>query len=192
MAGRPSTRRVVSFEEAPKGMSQVRLFTATTLDGFIADSDGDSAWMEPYRRSMFTESGFLERIGAVIIGRRTFQMMQAFGDWPYEDKYAYILTSQTPWGLPPNAVFTRNGIAAAIQAARERTAKDIWVVGGAVTMQSALNGGLVDIVEICVVPHMIGSGMSLLNSLDRPCKLDFEGIQAFSDGLVKLRYEVIR
>lgn len=173
-------------------MSQVRLFTATSLDGFVADSDGDSTWLEPYANSMFGESGFLESIGAVVLGRRTFQMMQAFGDWPYEDKYAFILTSQPTSNLPLNAYFVTNGIAAAIQAARERTSKDIWIVGGAVTMQSALEARLVDIVEICFVPKLIGSGLSMLNSLNKHQLLEFEGIQAFSDGLVKLRYEAIR
>ena len=172
-------------------MAQVRLFTATSLDGFVADSEGDSTWLEPYRESMFSESGFLEKIGAVILGRRTFQMMEAFGEWPYEDKQAFILTSQAPWGLPPNAYFVREGIAAAVQAARERTAKDIWIVGGAMTMQSALEARLVNVVEICVVPTLIGSGLSMLNDLSKRTRLDFEGIEAFSDGLVKLRYEVI-
>ncbi len=172
-------------------MSQVRLFTATSLDGFVADMDGDSTWLDPYANSMFGETGFVETIGAVILGRRTFQMMQAFGDWPYDDKYAFVLTSQEPSGLPPNAYFVTTGIAAAVQAARERTAKDIWVVGGAITMQSALEAGLVDIVEICIVPKLIGSGLSMLNSLDKHQNLEFEGIQAYSDGLVKLRYEVI-
>lgn len=173
-------------------MSQVRLYTATSLDGFVADADGDSRWMEPYRDSMFGESGFLEKIGAVILGRRTFQMMQAFGEWPYEDKTAFVLASEAPWGLPPNAFFVTNGIAAAVQAARERTSKDIWVVGGAVTMESALEEELVDIVEICIVPSLIGSGLSMLNSLKRQQKLEFEGIQAFADGLVKLRYETVK
>lgn len=58
-------------------------------------------------------------------------------------------------------------------------------------MESALEAGFVDIVEICIVPRLIGSGLSLLNSLSKPQKLEFEGIQAFSDGLVKMRYEVV-
>lgn len=172
-------------------MSQVRLFTATSLDGFVADSDGDSAWLEPYRQSMFSESGFLESIGAVILGRRTYQMIQTFGDWPYDDVFAFVLASEELPNLPRNCYFVTSGIAAAVQAARERTSKDIWIVGGAVTMESALDAGLVDIVEICVVPKLIGSGLSLLNRLERPQALEFEGIQAFSDGLVKMRYEVV-
>lgn len=173
-------------------MSQVRLFTATSLDGFVADSDGDSTWLEPYRTSMFSESGFLDKIGAVILGRRTLEMMQAFGDWPYEKQFAFVLTSTPPVHLPKNAFFVQQGIAAAVQAARERTSKDIWIVGGAVTVESALEAGLVDIVEICIAPTLLGSGISMLNSLASPEKLEFEGIEAFSDGLVKLRYEVVR
>lgn len=173
-------------------MSQVRLFTATSLDGFVADSDGDSAWLEPYQHSMFVKSGFLEHIGAVILGRRTFEMVQAFGEWPYEDMQSFILTSQAPSSLPVNAYYVTTGIAAAVQAARERTAKDIWVVGGTVTMESALEEELVDIVEICIVPTLIGSGLSMLNSLSQRLKLEFDGFEPFSDGLVKLRYLVIR
>ncbi|MEQ8824803.1 MAG: dihydrofolate reductase family protein [Filomicrobium sp.] len=173
-------------------MSQVRLFTATSLDGFVADSDGDSTWLEPYADSMFGETGFLESIGAVVLGRRTFQMMQAFGDWPYDDKFAVIMTSEALTELPPNATVVTQGIAAAVQLARERTSKDIWIVGGAITMQSAIEAGLVDIVEICIAPKLIGSGLSMLNSLDKRQHLEFEGIQAFSDGLVKLRYEAIQ
>ena len=118
-------------------------------------------------------------------------MIQAFGEWPYSEQYALILSSQPPWPVPATAVIIPNGIRAAVQASRERTYKDVWIVGGAVTMQSALEAGLVDIVEICVAPYLIGSGLSLLNSLNELQKLEFDGIHAFSDGVVKLRYEVL-
>jgi len=173
-------------------MSQVRLYTAMSLDGFVADSDGDSTWLEPYQNSFFDQSGFLDSIGAVVLGRRTCQMVQAFGEWPYPDKSAFILSSQRPWAVPVGAHIVPHGIVAAVQAARECTSKDVWIVGGAVTMQSALEAGLVDIVEICIAPYLIGSGLSLLNSLEKQQKLEFDGIHAFTDGMVKLRYDVVR
>lgn len=172
-------------------MTKVRLYAAMSLDGFVADSDGDSTWLEAHHKSIFAESEFLDAIGAVVLGRRTCQMIQAFGEWPYSEQYAFILSSQRPWPIPATAVIVPNGIKAGVQAARERTSKDIWIVGGAVTMQSALEAGLVDIVEICVAPYLIGSGLSLLNSLKELQKLEFDGIHAFSDGVVKLRYEVL-
>ncbi|MDX2288334.1 MAG: dihydrofolate reductase family protein [Hyphomicrobiaceae bacterium] len=174
-------------------MSKVRLYAATSLDGFVADADGDTAWLEPYQDRLFAETGFMSEIGAVILGRRTFEFMQAFAEWPYAGKRAYILTTQAPWNLPDNAVFVRNGgIAAAVQAAREDTRKDIWIVGGALTMQSAIDAGLVDIIEICVVPVLLGRGLPMLNSLSRRRTLAFDGMAVFGDDIVKLRYATLR
>jgi dihydrofolate reductase len=78
----------------------------------------------------------------------------------------------------------------ALKRARETTQKDIWVMGGAVTLQSALEEGLVDLVELFLVPVLLGSGLTLLNDLRRRQSLLFDGIEAFPDGVVKLRYIV--
>jgi dihydrofolate reductase len=75
-----------------------------------------------------------------------------------------------------------------VQKAREQTTGDIWIVGGAVTMQSALDEGLVDLLEIFLVPVLLGSGLNLLNDLAKRPTLTFDGIEAFPDGVVKLRY----
>jgi dihydrofolate reductase len=78
----------------------------------------------------------------------------------------------------------------ALQQARQATAKDIWIVGGAVAMQSALEDGLIDLMEIFLVPVMLGKGVSLLNDLRLRQTLIFDGIESFPDGVVKLRYIV--
>ncbi len=79
-----------------------------------------------------------------------------------------------------------------MQQARETTRHDIWIVGGAVSMQSALEDGLVDLIEIFLVPVLLGAGLNLLNDLSRRPTLIFDGIEAFPDGVVKLRYLVPR
>ena len=171
-------------------MTKVRLYCATSIDGFIADGGGDTDWLTRFRPSIFEKSGFLDEVGAIVLGRRTFELVTTFGEWPYEGIRAFVLTSATMRDLPMDAVYARNGIAAAIQAARESTSKDIWVVGGAMTMQSALEADLVDLIEVCIVPVLVGSGISLLNNLDQNTRLYFDGIEAFTDGIVKLRYQV--
>lgn len=82
----------------------------------------------------------------------------------------------------------KTGIGAAVEAARCVTTQDIWVVGGALTMQSALEADLVDLVEICVAPVLLGAGLTMLMSLERRADLYFDGIQTFENGVVKLRY----
>ncbi|MCV0369090.1 MULTISPECIES: dihydrofolate reductase family protein [Filomicrobium] len=168
-------------------MAKVRLYAATSLDGFIADNTGDTDWLLPYQGSIFG-TGFMGEVGAVILGRRTYQIMQAFNGWPYAGKRAYVLSSSQISSLPENTMVVKTGIGAAVEAARCVTTQDIWVVGGALTMQSALEADLVDLVEICVAPVLLGAGLTMLMSLERRADLYFDGIQTFENGVVKLRY----
>jgi hypothetical protein len=57
-------------------------------------------------------------------------------------------------------------------------------------MQRALEDGLVDLIEIFLVPVLLGTGVSLLNDLRLRQALIFNGIESFTDGVVKLRYIV--
>ena len=172
-------------------MARIRLYVATSLDGFIADGDGGVDWMAPYDARLYGYDKFLAEIGAVVMGRRTFEMINATGeDWPYQGRHVIVLSSETLRGLPRGVVTTGHGMLSALQRARETTQKDIWVMGGAVTLQSALEEGLVDLVELFLVPVLLGSGLTLLNDLRRRQSLLFDGIEAFPDGVVKLRYIV--
>jgi dihydrofolate reductase len=174
-------------------MARVRFYVATSLDGFIADREGSVDWLSPYDARLYGYDKFVSEVGALIMGRRTYELIYAIGeDWPYGGKPVYVLSSSSLGDVPPGVVTTTRGIRAALQQARETTRNDIWIVGGAVTMQSALEEGLVDMVEIFLVPVLLGSGLNLLNDLARRPTLTFDGIEAFPDGVVKLRYLVPR
>jgi dihydrofolate reductase len=174
-------------------MARVRFYVATSLDGFIADREGSVDWLAPYDARLYGYDKFLAEVGALIMGRRTFELIMAIGeDWPYAGKPVYVLSSQSLGDVPQGVVANTRGIRAALQQARETTRKDIWIVGGAVTMQSALEEGLIDMVEIFLVPVLLGTGLNLLNDLSGRPTLIFDGIEAFPDGVVKLRYLVPR
>ena len=172
-------------------MARIRLYVATSLDGFIADGEGSVDWMAPYDARLYGYDKFLGEVGAIVMGRRTFEMINATGEeWPYSGRYVFVLSSESLSGLPRGVVTVTSGMLRALQRARETTQKDIWVMGGAVTLQSALEEGLVDLVELFLVPVLLGSGLTLLNDLRRRQSLLFDGIEAFPDGVVKLRYIV--
>jgi dihydrofolate reductase len=171
-------------------MARVRFYVATSLDGFIADREGSVDWLAPYDARLYGYDKFVGEVGALIMGRRTYDLILAIGEeWPYGRKPVYVLTSTSRGdNIPQGVLPTTRGIRAALQQAREMTRHDIWIVGGAVTMQSALEEGLVDMVEIFLVPVLLGAGLNLLNDLARRPTLTFDGIEAFPDGVVKLRY----
>jgi len=164
---------------------------AASLDGFIADGDGSVDWMAPYDARLYGYDKFLSEVGALVMGRRTYEMINATGeDWPYHGLTVFVLSSEPLSGAPRGVLTSGTGMLGTLQRARETTQKDIWIMGGAVTLQSALEEGLVDLVELFLVPVLLGSGLTLLNDLRRRQSLLFDGIEAFPDGVVKLRYIV--
>ncbi len=170
-------------------MARVRFYVATSLDGFIADREGSVDWLAPYDARLYGYDKFISEVGALIMGRRTYELIFAIGEgWPYAGKPVYVLSSTSLGDVPEGVVTHPRGIRAALQQARDTTRKDVWIVGGAVTMQSALEEGLVDMIEIFLVPVLLGSGLNWLNYLSRRPTLTFDGIEAFPDGVVKLRY----
>lgn len=171
-------------------MARVRFYVATSVDGFIAGADGSVDWLAPYDARLYGYDKFLSEVGAVILGRRTYELFAIGEDWPYRGKAVFVLSSRSIGRAPPGVVVSPRGIQAALQHARETTQKDIWIVGGAVAMQSALEEGLVDMVEIFFVPVVLGKGLTLLNDLSGRPDLVLDGVESFPDGVVKLRYLV--
>jgi dihydrofolate reductase len=172
-------------------MARVRFYVATSLDGFIADAEGSVDWLAPYDARLYGYDTFFGEVGALIMGRRTFELIHAVGeDWPYRGKPVFVLTSRPLGKVPFGVAAASHGMWEALQQARQTTHRDIWIVGGAVTMQSALDDGLVDLMEIFLVPVLLGTGLTVLNDLRVRPTLVFDGSETFPDGVVKLRYLV--
>ncbi len=173
-------------------MAHVRIYAATSVDGFVADGEGSIDWLERFEPRRYGYDAFIAEIGCIILGRRSYELVRAIGEWPYRGKQVLVLSSEPLWNLPAGASFVRSGLASAILSARQMTGQDIWIAGGAITMQTALDAGLVDIMEIFIVPVLLGSGLSLVNPLQRRHELRFEALEHFEDGVVKLRYRPVR
>lgn len=174
-------------------MTRVRLYVATSIDGFIADREGSVDWLEQHDPSAYGYDAFFAEVGVVIMGRRTYEFVRMMGDaWPYAGKRTLVLSSRTLVDVPDGVLPYGKGMAGAIAAARKATDKDIWVLGGALAMQAALDGGHVDLIETFIVPVLLGRGMPLIADLKERQELSFEGIETFQDGVVKLSYTTRR
>jgi dihydrofolate reductase len=175
-------------------MGSVRIYVATSADGFIADRDGGVDWLGPYDPQAYGYDAFWSEVGAVVMGRRTYDHVLTFADaWPYAGRRSFVVSSSPlPKGKSRDVTACAAPISSAIDAARAATSKDVWIVGGAVTMRSALEQGLVDRVELFYIPVFLGEGIPLLGPLKRHVGLDFQAIETFSDGVVKLAYKPTR
>lgn len=169
---------------------RVRVFVACSLDGFIAGPEDDLEWLSPPASTEDTFTPFFARVGAMLMGRRTFDVLAGFEEiWPYGDTPILVATHRplTPHQSSVRAV--RGSIEEMIAAARkEAGARDIYVDGGAL-IRAALDADLVDRLTITIVPVALGAGIPLFAGCAH--RHDFELIRSrpIGGGLVQLEYQ---
>ena len=170
------------------------VFCATSLDGFIARSDGDVSWLGTPSDGE-DDGGFsalMESIDYLVMGRNTFEKVLAFGVWPY-GKPVVVLTSReldVPKRLSQK-VETMSGTPTEVVAAlADRGAKHLYVDGGN-TIQTFLKAGLIQNIIVTTVPILIGSGISLFGTLDNDIHLQHLETRTLARGLVQSEYQVV-
>jgi dihydrofolate reductase len=119
----------------------------------------------------------------------------------FADHYEYqvpifVLTAQPPARLPKeNAdlsfAFVTEGLESALRRAKMAAgSKQVTVVGGPTLIQTLLNVGMVDELEIDIVPVLLRSGLRLLDNLDATVSLERLEVEALDQGRTALRYAV--
>src|SRR4051812_10043958 len=70
------------------------VYIGTSLDGFIARTDGDFAWLTQYADddAIHAYEEFMNKIDAIVIGRGTFEKILTFPSWPYQKKVFVLST----------------------------------------------------------------------------------------------------
>lgn len=170
--------------------SKVVLYIATSLDGFVAGKNDDLSWLSRYDNVDYGFEEFFSQIGAIIQGRRTYDVEVKGG---YENVHpvpSFVLTHNVPKRKPQRSdvVFTDEDIAEVLKKAKKLTDKNIWIEGGAGVAQQFLKRGLVDEIFLGVVPVILGEGIPLFDNIDRQIELSLTDVKRFDKGLVLLVY----
>ena len=195
-------------------MSKVVAIMSMSLDGYVADpDDGVAEVFDWYFTSGDVEvrtggsgpmtfkvsgpsaehiRGLTSRLGAVLTGRRTFDVAQGWGG-NHAWGPAFVLSHQTPAGWPrPGSTlhFVPDGIESAVAQARAAAAgKDVGV-HGADTIQQCLNAGLLDELSVDLVAVLLGSGIRLFDHLAGTPTVLGNPTVVPGVGVTHLRYDV--
>lgn len=168
---------------------RLRLYVAVSLDGCLADAQGGVGWLAPFEAEDYGLAGFLAEVGAVLTGRTTYDQARGFGDWPYAGKRVVVLTHRPLDRDPPAGVEAASGdIAAVLARLRAETPGDIWLLGGAATARRCLAEGLVDSLEVFVMPVTLGAGIRLFAEAGPPRDWRLAAALPHPNGVVALRY----
>ncbi len=170
-------------------MRRLRYSVAMSLDGYIADEDGGYDWIVFDPAIDF--ASYLAKIDTLVMGRRTFEMTDtAEGRALFEGMHVYVVSTTLDPAAHPDVTVISGDVEDAVAALKKEDGRDIWLFGGGVLFQSLLQFGLVDRVEVGIIPVLLGGGIPLLPGLDGLAKLEFHSAETFESGIALLKYDV--
>ena len=173
------------------------VYVATSLDGFIARRDGSVDWLNEANAGVPEGEdcgfkAFLDSVDALVMGRRTYEQVLSFGEWPY-GKTPVVVLSHRPVSLPSHLSDTVTHSSESPRALLERLSgqgvNHVYVDGGN-TVQGFLAEGLIDNITITTVPLLLGEGIPLFASMGRDIRLTHVRTTVFDFGFVQTTYSV--
>ncbi|MEV8372586.1 dihydrofolate reductase family protein [Kribbella sp. NPDC056861] len=190
-------------------MSKLVVYMSMSLDGFIAAEGDDApgrglgvggeplhAWMaEGGEHGRGVNAGVLEEMmtsGAVIVGRRSFELANEWSGDHHDGVPIFVLTRQLPDHPAPGVAQYVTGIESTVAKAKAAAAagdRDV-MMHGAELVRALLAVGLVDELVISLVPVLLGRGRRLFDELPgemRQLRL-VESLDG--EGVLHLRYQV--
>ena len=138
---------------------RVRLSVAMRLDGFIAGPNGEFDWIPMDPEIDFAE--MFSTFDTVLMGRRSYQTTLAQGQVGMPGMRAIVFSQSLRQADHPGVTISRSPTDA-IRELRAAPGKDLWLFGGGEIFRNFLEAGLVDQLEIAVVPMLLGAGLPLL------------------------------
>jgi dihydrofolate reductase len=176
-------------------------YTATTLDGFIADPDNSLEWLFGRKHDKdgpLSYGAFIADVGAIAMGSTTYEWIidhefsgkdVAEWKWPY-DVPCVVFTHRQLAVVPGAAVEFVRGDVAPVHERLVATAGDcnVWIVGGGDLVGQFADVGLLDEVIVSIAPVTLGAGAPLL---PRRIELQLEALARDAD-FARARYSLAR
>lgn len=160
-----------------------------SLDGYISGPNGESDWilMDPE----IDFAALMVQFDTVMMGRRTYELMKQQGGGGGMPGVQVIVISRTLSPADHPGVTIAADPAATIAALQAESGRDIWLFGGGLLLRSLLHLGLVDTVELAVIPVLLGDGTPLLPSPTTLTSLRLVKHRVYTTtGTVSLEYAV--
>jgi dihydrofolate reductase len=170
-------------------LRRVRYSVAMSLDGFIAGPKGEFDWiiMDP----AFDFEGLFKQFDTFLLGRRTFQITRGSGVGATAGTQTIVFSRTLRQSDYPKVVISSE-VTKTISELKKKPGKDIWLFGGGELFRSVLDAGLIDTVEVAVMPILLSQGIPLLAAGLRSPSLQLTETKTLPSGTVMLTYSVAK
>ena len=190
-------------------MRRIIVFDRVSADGSFSDAQGGLGWVVPEPALDAEAAGGLRGTGAMLFGRRTYEMFESF--WPHagdEDPHAPgrhtpEIRAMAAWiNSAEKVVFSRTRTEvpwrnsrvipqfdpAVVEELKRGEGNDFMVFGSGSIVTLLARHGLVDEFQLIVTPKLLGSGRRLFGELPADVPLELLDAKTFPEGNVRLRY----
>ena len=171
-------------------MRRVRYAVVMSLDGYVAGPQGEADWIvgDPTVDVAEFFKAFYAQFDIAVMGRRTYELVGGAIDGMRTYVFSRTLS---PSACKDVTVLSDNGIPE-LTKLRAEDGRDIWLFGGGLLFGSLASAGLVDSVEIGVMPVLLGGGVPVISGIAECVKLKLVSTEHSAVGVVSLKYELDR
>jgi dihydrofolate reductase len=158
-----------------------------SLDGYIAGPQGEADWieMDPHVDAAAFFREFYAQFDVAIMGRRTYEVVGG----AIEGMATYVFSRTLPPGPRNGVTVLGDDGLTRLAEIRAQDGKDIWLFGGGALFGSLASAGLVDAVELGVMPVMLGNGKPVISGNTARVKLRLSACES-SAGALSVKYDV--
>lgn len=170
-------------------MRRVRYAVAMSLDGYIAGPQGESDWivMDPD----IDFGALFKDFDTALLGRKTYEATRGQGGGGMPGLAPYVFSRTLRQADCPGVTVSDNP-RETLASLKEKPGKDLWLFGGGSLFRGLLDLGLVDAVEVSIIPVLLGGGLPLLPPPAQSAKLALTKHRVYEKtGTVTLEYTVV-
>lgn len=178
-------------------MRKVILFIAMSLDGYLADSEGNVGWIDGHgndEEMVDAYADFIADVDTVIMGFRTYYQVATElspDQWVYSGLDSYVVTHRNMFADCPfqeKIQFVNEEPCSLVKKLRQKAGKQIWICGGADLIRQLMREDLIDVYHISVIPTLLGKGLRLFGDTGREIPLKLVNAKTYN-GITELLYE---
>lgn len=177
---------------------KIILYSALSLDGFIARKDGTYDWLhdDDYAEGKedYGYDEFLEHIDTILMGFNTYEDITKHADvFPYEQPANYVFTRKKNLPDDPNVTFVTSEIVSFVRDLKNKQiGKDIWLVGGGQINSILSEHDLIDELILTYIPITLGDGIRILHGNEFDKRYQLTNSVVYENGFVQLHLTQVK
>lgn len=170
-------------------MRKVKLYIAISLDGYIADENGQLAWLTGFPNPEKTDYGFADFLATtdtMLLGYRTYEhILQLAETYPHPDHTNYVFTRSERPAAPYVTFVHGEDIPGFVKQLKSQPGKDIWLVGGGELNAVMLAHDLIDEITLHIMPVALGKGRPLFSGKAFEKRFKVERTKVYASGAIE-------